>query len=61
MIAPVERWVVQAEAAELRRRTRGAPNGIGDCHWIEMLVQAIEATGTVEWRDVRGRNAGRGK
>ncbi len=53
MMAPVERWVVQADAATLRRQTRGAPNGIGDCHWLEMLVQAIEATGKLEWRDVR--------
>ena len=53
MIAPVERWVAGADAATLRRQTRGAPNGTGDCHWIERLVQGIEATGKTEWRDVQ--------
>ncbi len=53
MMAPVERWVARADAAALSRQTRGAPNGTGDCYWIEMLVQAIEATGKTEWRDVR--------
>ena len=33
--------------------TRSVPIGKGDCHWLEMLVQAIEAHGTVQWTDVR--------
>jgi hypothetical protein len=53
MLAPVERWVVQADAATLRRQTRGAPNGLGDCYWLEALVQAIEAHGVLHWSDVR--------
>ena len=53
MIAPVERWVVQADATTLKSFLRGTPNGRGDCYWIEMLVQAIEAHGTLEWTDVR--------
>jgi hypothetical protein len=54
MIAPVERWVAGAGAARLRAQIRSAPTGIGDCYWLEALVQAIEATsGTLAWTDVR--------
>lgn len=53
MFAPLERWVVQADAATLRGFTRSVPTGKGDCHWLEMLVQAIEAHGTLQWTDVR--------
>lgn len=53
MIAPIERWVAETPAADLARWTRGAPHGIGDAYWLEALVQAIEAHGTVVWRDVR--------
>jgi hypothetical protein len=53
MIAPLERWVVQADAATLRRYTRSVPSGKGDCHWLEMLVDAIEAHGSAQWTDVR--------
>lgn len=53
MIAPVERWIATAPAATLARQTRGSPQGIGDCYWLEALVQAIEAHGTTAWRDVR--------
>jgi len=34
MLAPVERWVVQADAATLAREMRSAPNGRGDCYWL---------------------------
>ena len=53
MIAPLERWLVQADAATLRSYTRSVPTGKGDCYWLEMLVQAIEAHGSLEWADVR--------
>lgn len=53
MIAPVERWVAGAPAAELARQMRGSPQGRGDCYWLEALVQAIEAHGEAVWRDVR--------
>lgn len=53
MMAPIERWVVQANAATLRSQMKGAPIGIGDCYWLEALVQAIEAHGTLSWVDVR--------
>ena len=53
MLAPVERWVVRADAGTLRAQIRGAPNGIGDCYWLEALVQAIEAHGSLHWTDVR--------
>jgi hypothetical protein len=54
MVMPVERWVVQASAATLRDYMRSGPTSIGDCYWLESLVQAIEATGTLAWSDVRG-------
>ncbi len=53
MLAPVERWVAGANASTLRGQVKSAPTGIGDCYWIEALVQAIEATGTLAWSDVR--------
>lgn len=53
MIAPVERWVLEADAAQWRRYLRSAPNGRGDCHWLEALVQGIEAHGRLRWVDVR--------
>lgn len=54
MMAPIERWVVGTSASALRDYTRSGPTAIGDCYWLEALVQAIEATGTVTWTDVRG-------
>jgi hypothetical protein len=54
MVVPVERWVAQASASTLRDYTRSGPTCIGDCYWLESLVQAIEATGTLVWADVRG-------
>lgn len=53
MIAPLERWFAQTDAHTLARQMRGSPWGRGDCHWIEALVQAIEAHGTTTWRDLR--------
>ncbi|HZE98356.1 MAG TPA: hypothetical protein VE981_15095, partial [Planctomycetota bacterium] len=53
MMAPVERWVVQASAATLKGQLASSPTGIGDCYWLEALVQAIEAHGTLAWTDVR--------
>jgi|GEM_PF-1059585 len=53
MIAPVERWVVQASASTLRSQVKSAPTGLGDCYWLESLVQTIEAYGTLLWVDVR--------
>lgn len=54
MFAPIERWVVGASAGALKQQMRSAPTGIGDCYWLEALVQAIEAQGTLTWTDVRG-------
>ena len=36
-----------------------APYGKGDCFWLEDLVQAIEAYGTLTWTDVRTGGGGR--
>ena len=49
MIVPVERWVAQASPATLAGYMRSAPMCVGDCYWLEALVQAIEATGQTEW------------
>jgi hypothetical protein len=53
MVAPIERWVKEADASTLRGYCRSVPTGRGDCYWLEMLVQAIEAHGVVQWKDVR--------
>lgn len=53
MLAPVQRWVAEADASSLRLLARGAPNGVGDCYWLEAVVQAIEAHGTLRWIDLR--------
>jgi hypothetical protein len=53
MVMPVERWVVRASAATLRDYMRSGPACIGDVYWLEGLVQAIEATGTITWVDAR--------
>jgi hypothetical protein len=53
MVIPVERWVVQASAATFRDYMRSGPTAVGDCYWMEALVWAIEATGTLTWTDVR--------
>ena len=54
MIFPVERWVRQASADTLAGWMASTPDGRGDCYWLENLVQAIEAYGTLTWTDVRG-------
>lgn len=57
MAAPIERWVREAGAAQLATWARSAPAGRGDCYWLEALVQAIEAHGTLVWVDVRDGSA----
>ena len=52
MIYPIERWVKQTPADELAKYMRSAPTGIGDCYWMESLVQTIEACGPVQWSKV---------
>jgi len=51
MLVPVERWVAADPPGVLAGYTRSAPNCIGDCHWLEALIHAIEATGKTEWVD----------
>jgi len=53
MVMPIERWVGQASAATLKDYVRSGPTSVGDCYWLESVVQAIEATGTLVWTDVR--------
>ena len=58
MVFPVERWVRQASADTLRTWLVSAPDGRGDCYWLENLVQGIEAYGTLAWTDVRNGSQG---
>lgn len=54
MIAPVERWVVNADPQTWASyRLRYACHGIGDCYAIESIVYTISAYGTDVWVDVR--------
>lgn len=53
MVFPVERWVAKTEASTLTSFTRSTPVGIGDCYWIEALVQTIEAFGHLEWKEIQ--------
>jgi hypothetical protein len=53
MVFPIERWVANTEASNLTRFMRSTPVGIGDCHWIESLVQTIEAFGHLEWKEIK--------
>jgi len=57
MLFPIERWVVGAGAGALAGYLASAPSCRGDCVWIECLVQAIEAHGQLQWRDVRRHTA----
>lgn len=43
MYHPVETWILQTPANILRRYMRSSPTGIGDCYWLEAMVQTIEA------------------
>jgi hypothetical protein len=52
MVFPVERWIAKTEPRELAKFMRSTPVGIGDCYWLESLVQAIEAFGDLEWKNV---------
>jgi hypothetical protein len=53
MIVPIERWVAAAPPEILARYTRSSPICIGDCYWIEALINAIEASGQTKWVDVQ--------
>jgi len=52
MIYPVERWVRQTPVEQLDLYLRSVPTGIGDCYWMESLVQTIEAHGPMTWTPV---------
>ena len=52
MIVPMERWVAGASSDTLARYTRSSPICVGDCHWLEALIDAIEAGGQTKWVDV---------
>lgn len=61
MVFPFQRWLMEVEPEELRRLLRSSPTGIGDCHWMEAAVSAIEASGEVSWEDVRLNQTGRAR
>jgi hypothetical protein len=52
MIVPIERWVAGASFNKLSGYLRSTPICVGDCYWLEALVQAIEASGSTEWVQV---------
>ena len=52
VVFPVERWIAKTEPRELAKFMRSTPVGIGDCYWLESLVQAIEAFGDLAWKNV---------
>lgn len=52
MIVPMQRWVADAAPETLAGYTRSAPICVGDCYWLEALVQAIEAAGKTDWAEV---------
>ena len=52
MVFPIERWVAKTEARDLTQFMRSVPVGIGDCYWLESLVQTIEAFGRLEWQKI---------
>jgi len=52
MVVPIERWVAGASPQTLARSTRSSPIWLGDCHWLEALIHAIEASGKTEWVEV---------
>ncbi|MEP0860319.1 MAG: T9SS type A sorting domain-containing protein [Ignavibacterium sp.] len=56
MASPIERWIVKRNANQFSLYTRSAPYCIGDSHWLEMLVDAIELYGQTDWVDVRSFN-----
>ena len=56
MFVPMERWALGATPSQLSEWVRSGPSGIGDCYWIESLVQAIESCGTVTWTDLRSNH-----
>lgn len=55
MIYPVERWVNEAKGQTLAGYMTSAPDGVGDCFWLEGLVGTIEAYGEVKWDSVKTR------
>lgn len=56
MASPIERWIVKRNANQFSIYTRSVPYCIGDSHWLEMLVDAIELYGQTDWIDVRTYN-----
>jgi len=52
MVFPVERWIAQKDPKQLAMYLRSTPVGVGDCYWIEALVQTIEAFGHLTWERV---------
>jgi hypothetical protein len=53
MVVPVQRWVAEVPADQLISYTRSTPICVGDCYWIEMLVNAIESTGKTRWQPIQ--------
>lgn len=56
MASPIERWILKRNPNHFSLYTRSVPYCIGDSHWLEMLVDAIELYGQTNWVDVRTFN-----
>lgn len=50
LVVPVHRWLERTPPAKMAVWMRSAPTGIGDCYWLEALVDSIEAYGKTTWQ-----------
>jgi hypothetical protein len=53
MASPIERWIMKKNASEFSVYVKSSPYCYADCHWIEMLIDAIELFGQTAWKDIR--------
>jgi hypothetical protein len=49
MLHPVARHVAHTDPKALAVWTKSTPICVGDCYWLEMLIDAIESTGQSTW------------
>jgi hypothetical protein len=52
MMFPFHRWLLDTEPQQLRMFMRSSPTGIGDAHWMDAAVWAIESTGDTRWQPI---------
>ena len=49
MLHPIARHVARTDPKTLVSWTKSTPICVGDCYWLEMLIDAIESTGQSTW------------